>query len=495
MFSSYISLVFQALATAVLCLVIYRRLLHPLHIYPGPFIASFTNIWKFYHYLNGNLHIVEQDLHQRYGPIIRTGPNSLSFSTPEAFESIYGFNHGFEKGDFYAFARDPATGVSNIFSARTHAEHRERRRKVIASTTSHVGSYHPVIARHVQHFLSKLSSSSAQGHVVNIAELVHALTFNALAEVIYGPSLASQPYTETTNGEGILPAFRAISKFGWGVSHIPLLAWLMSTRPMVKMTRRPTFNKQGVPTGIGALAARAKVLLLEDPTLVTGVDQPSIAKNMLAVETGDSRHMGPVEVYSECFNLLFAGPGSTTAAVTSVLERLGSEEGRSWQEKIRSELLHKADESNESESLYAVIRESMRHSTPFPTAFPREVRPGAEQAIAGTELPLPIGTIVGANSWIVSHDTSTWGIDAGQWNPYRWLDVKENAGKRLLEDNFIVFSKGPRGCIGKDIAMLLITQAVAGIVSTWRIEGAGKMTGGAWLEMQIESCGLKLTKI
>jgi benzoate 4-monooxygenase len=455
---------------------------------------------KFYHYLTGSLHLVEQNLHQQYGPVVRTGPNSLSFSTPEAFESIYGFNHAFEKGDFYAFARDPATGASNIFSARTHAEHRDRRRKVVgaALTTSHIRSYSPIVARHVQYFLSQLSvaSADAKDNVLNIAEPVHALTFNALVEIIFGPSLSlatQQPWTETTSGEGILPAFRAMSKFGWGASHVPLLAWLFSTGPMIKMTRKPTFNAAGIPTGIGALAARAKLLLLEDPNLVTGVDQPSIAKSMLVMEKGDSRHMEPEELYRECFNLLFAGPGSTAAAVTGILERLGSEEGMPWQERIRSELNH-FNEASESKVLDAVVHESMRYSAPFPTAFPREVRPGAEKAIAGVETPLPVGTIVGANSWIVSQDKSAWGSEAGRWNPERWLNVNGNA-KKSLEDKFVVFSKGPRGCIGRDIAMLVVAQAVAGIVSKWRIESVGEMKGGGWLEMQVEWCGLKLTKI
>jgi benzoate 4-monooxygenase len=327
--------------------------------------------------------------------------------------------------------------------------------------------------------------------VINIVEPVHALTFNALVEIIYGPSLsaASQPWTETTSGEGTLTAFRAISKFGWGASYIPFLAWLMSTGPMIKMTRKPTFNAAGIPTGIGALAARAQLLLLEDPSLVTGVDQPSIAKSMLVIEKGDSRHMEPEEIFRECFNLLFAGPGSTAAAVTGVLERLGSEEGREWQEKVRNELKN-FNEASESRVLDAVVRESMRYSAPFPTAFPREVQPGAEKAIVGVETPLPVGTIVGANSWIVSHDKNAWGSDAGLWKPERWLDEKKS-----LEDRFMVFSKGPRGCIGKDIAMLVVTQAVAGIVSKWQIESVGEMKGGAWLEMQVEWCGLKLTKV
>jgi cytochrome P450 len=215
---------------------------------------------------------------------------------------------------------------------------------------------------------------------------------------------------------------------------------------------------------------------------------------MMVIEKGDSRYMEPEQLFRECFNLLFAGPGSTAAAVTGVLERLGSEEGVAWQERIRSEL-GQVNEASESKILDAVVRESLRYSAPFPTAFPREIQSGAEKAIAGVESPLPLGTLVGANSWVVSHDKGTWGSDANQWNPERWLDVKGDADKKSLEDNFVVFSKGPRVCIGREIAMLIVTQAVAGILSKWQIQSVGDTKGGSWLEMQIESCGLKFTKI
>lgn len=457
-----------------------------------------TTTRKFYHYLRGNLHVAEQDLHQKHGLIIRTGPNSLSFSSPAAFESIYGFNHGFEKGDFYAFAREPGTGASNIFSAHTHAEHRDARRKVVGSslTSSHIQSYRPVIVKHVHHFTSKLSAAipNAKNGVVNIAGPVHELTFNTLAEIIYGPSLSDEPWTETTSGEGVLTAFRAMSKFAWGCSFIPFLSWLMSTGPMIKMTRKPTFNKAGILTGIAALASRTKLLILDEYNLVIGVGQPSVAKSMLAMERSDSRCMELNTVWRECFNLLFAGPGSTAAAVTGVLERLGSQEGLPWQLKIRNEL-SQVDHHGESKILNAVVRESMRYSAPFPTAFPREVKPGAEKVIPGLDKPLPVGTLVSSNSWIVSHDKDTWGRDAGVWEPQRWLDAGGDAEKKSLDDKFVVFSKGPRGCVGKDIAMLLVTEAVASVISNYSIEKVGEMEGGGWLEMQIERCDLRFMKI
>lgn len=45
MSNSYIFTVLQLLAIAVLSRVIYLRFLHPLRIYPGPFLASVSNVW------------------------------------------------------------------------------------------------------------------------------------------------------------------------------------------------------------------------------------------------------------------------------------------------------------------------------------------------------------------------------------------------------------------------------------------------------------------
>lgn len=347
-------------------------------------------------------------------------------------------------------------------------------------------------------FLANIVSATteAKDGVINVAQPVHALTFNTLAELIYGPSLvpSDQSWTETTAGKGILPALRAISKFSWGASHIPLLGRLMTTDLMKKLTRKPTFDSAGNLTGLPALAVKAQELLVENPDLVLGVEQPSIAKSMLSIEKGDSRHMEQQEVFSECFNLLFAGPGSTAAAVTGVLEQLGTDEGQKWQEMIRNEL--KQDKgSGESRVLDAVVKESMRYSAPFPTAFPRDVMQGAENSIPGIKEPLPIGTLVGVNPWITSRDPVVWGDDARQWKPQRWLDAPNDGAKKALDDKFVVFSKGSRGCIGKEIALVIVKQAVVGVLETWRVEGVGEVRQGAWLEMQIEYCGLRMTKL
>lgn len=435
--------------------------------------------------------------------MVRTSPNCLSFSSQEAFDSIYGFNHGFEKGDFYAFARNPSTRTSNVFSARGHAEHRDRRRKVVgaALTSAHVRTYSPVVSKHVHLFLSRIASAAttAKDGVINIAEPVHALTINMMVELIYGPGVtpSAEPWTETTAGKGILPIMKTISKFSWGASHIPLLGRLMSSKLMMKLTRKPTSDNAGNFTGLSALFAKAQELVVKNPSMARDTEQPSIAKSMLSIEEGDSKHMEPQRVLSECTNLLFAGPGSTAAAVTGVLAQLGTAKGQKWQETIRNELKQNTDSSSSSSSkaLDAVVKESMRYSAPFPSAFPRDVMPGAETSIPGIKGPLPIGTLVGVNLWAISRDPAVWGDDAREWKPERWLDAPNDAAKKALDEKLVVFGKGARGCIGKEVAFMMITEAVAAILQTWRIERVGDVRQNAWLEMQNKCCGVRLVKL
>ena len=85
-------------------IIIYlgRRLWNdPLAKYPGPFIARFSNLWMCYH--TWSCHLPERvlELHQRYGPIVRVGPNSLDFDCKAAIPIIYKSGRSMPKSDFY----------------------------------------------------------------------------------------------------------------------------------------------------------------------------------------------------------------------------------------------------------------------------------------------------------------------------------------------------------------------------------------------------------
>lgn len=68
-----------------------------LNKYPGPFLASLTDLWRLWDVYGQRPEITHRKLHAKYGDIVRLGPNTLSFANPKALKSIYGLNKGFVK--------------------------------------------------------------------------------------------------------------------------------------------------------------------------------------------------------------------------------------------------------------------------------------------------------------------------------------------------------------------------------------------------------------
>lgn len=68
-----------------------------LNKYPGPFLAKFTNLWRFLDVRSRRAEVTHIRLHKKYGDVVRLGPNVLSFADPNALKVIYGLNKGLTK--------------------------------------------------------------------------------------------------------------------------------------------------------------------------------------------------------------------------------------------------------------------------------------------------------------------------------------------------------------------------------------------------------------
>ena len=86
-----------AILTLVFAWLFRNRYHNGLNRYPGPFLASLTDWWRFVDVYRRRPDRTHLALHKKYGPVVRLGPNVLSFSDPEALKTIYGLNKGFVK--------------------------------------------------------------------------------------------------------------------------------------------------------------------------------------------------------------------------------------------------------------------------------------------------------------------------------------------------------------------------------------------------------------
>lgn len=65
------------------------KLRSPLNEIPGPFLARFTDLWRFLDTYNATQVKSQQELHQKLGPAVRIGPNLVSLSDPSLLKTVY----------------------------------------------------------------------------------------------------------------------------------------------------------------------------------------------------------------------------------------------------------------------------------------------------------------------------------------------------------------------------------------------------------------------
>lgn len=72
----------------------YRKGLSAL---PGPFIATYSSLYRLSMVCNGDGPAQYRQIHEKYGKLVRVGPNHVSISDPSAIPVIYGIGSQFTK--------------------------------------------------------------------------------------------------------------------------------------------------------------------------------------------------------------------------------------------------------------------------------------------------------------------------------------------------------------------------------------------------------------
>jgi len=132
-------------------------------------------------------------------------------------------------------------------------------------------------------------------------------------------------------------------------------------------------------------------------------------------------------------------------------------------------------ELNSCTYLRACIDESLRMSPPAASALWREVANGG---ILVDGLRIPAGCDVGTGIYSIHHN-ATYYPEPFVYRPGRWLGSEE-AGKSgeaaqqliLARSAFNPFSIGPRGCIGKGLAMAELTLTMATVLRMFEFRNA-----------------------
>jgi cytochrome P450 len=99
--------------------------------------------------------------------------------------------------------------------------------------------------------------------------------------------------------------------------------------------------------------------------------------------------------------------------------------------------------------------------------------------IGSHQYVVPPRTFVTVNFGALHMDPDTWGEDAGDFRPQRWVSIDNKTGKETLISppegaGFVAWSHGPRICPGKKFSQVEFVSVLASMLKVYRIEPASR---------------------
>ncbi|PFH57170.1 hypothetical protein XA68_15415 [Ophiocordyceps unilateralis] len=457
-------------------LAVYRIFFHPLAKYPGPLLAKVTNIHQLYHAYKGDRHLEFWRMHQRYGQIVRFGPNAVSFNSSQALKEIYGFRSNVGKADFYDAFVHPAANTHNTRDKETHA----RKRRVLshAFSDSAMRAMQRYIINNVRTFCEQIGvqdgASDTKGWTRprNMTDWCNYLAMDILGDLSFGKAFHM---LERPDNRFALELVEAAT-----TRHL-----ICGTMPIVDRLKIDKLLFPKMAAGRARYMAYSKAQLTERTKLGDETDRRDFFYHLLKArdpETGQG--FSTPELWGESNLLIIAGSDTTSTAMAatifylvrspSALQRATSEVRRHFQQV---EDIVNGPVLGSCTYLRACIDEAMRLSPSVGGILPRQVLPGGI-TIQGQSLPA--GTVVGTPHYAIHHNDDYYPTPFA-YAPERWLIRETNpvTGGATTEDDvaraqsaFCPFSIGPRGCIGKGLAYAEMTTALARMLFLYDVRKA-----------------------
>jgi hypothetical protein len=101
---------------------------------PSPDVSpGWTNLWRLWQAVSGEYAPRMKKLHEKYGPVVRIGPNLLDLDIPDLSRVIYGTDGKWVKSDFYKNSSSMIDGkqVFHMFSEVDPTLHAQIKRPVV----------------------------------------------------------------------------------------------------------------------------------------------------------------------------------------------------------------------------------------------------------------------------------------------------------------------------------------------------------------------------
>ncbi|KAF8488479.1 cytochrome P450 [Russula emetica] len=443
-FQKAIAITTFGLLSYALVRIIYNLYLHPLSRFPGPRGAACTRWWLAYWELGRgvSLSILREELHKKYGDIVRIAPNELHFAKPTVYNEIYNSQNKWDK-DYNLYR---AFDLDESFFSQTDYLKSKHSRALVSNlfSKSAVTQLQHLIRRQLDRFCDVLEEHSAAGKSSNLYLGFQCFAADTISNYLFATSFDQLSFPDFKGdiviGVDMCMPTVTLAKFSvffvWMIRYFP---------PNILMFLAPSLK--GLMVFRKALMDQVKSVL-QNPNSLNDAPHRVIYSELLNPEANKGLPSPSETQLDHEARVLFAA-GSHTIGTTlmigvhhilrnpEVKQRLVDEVRTAWP------VLDHVPSYEELEKL-PYLAKTLRIATPTPIGPPRVVPPSGA-VMSGVKVPG--GTVVSQSPSFVSFSEEVF-ERPHEYLPDRWLKPESKS----LESWIVVFSKGPRSCLGINLA-------------------------------------------
>ncbi|KAH9852366.1 high nitrogen upregulated cytochrome P450 monooxygenase 2 [Lenzites betulinus] len=452
------------LSTLTLSLLAYRASpFHPLARYPGPFGCRLSKFWMAIVGFRGDQYLYVKCLHERYGDIVRTGPNELSLRDPSLLNDIYGASglpHGpMHIGRTLTYTNVPLVGILDT------AEHLERRKPwTRAFTPAALKEYQPMLAARATQLVDALGRQAGE---IDISKWVNYFSYDFMSDMVFGGGSELLRDGDVQNIWRLLDDGLRGSTF---ISHVPWLGPYVGRIPAVS-------------------SAQAQMIAYTKQLVLQRLRRGTALKDLFHYLNEEDRPENPAPPLSRLIHegilAVVAGADTTSSALTSIFFCLLTHPDAYMRLQTEIDRFYPAGEDPcdlqqhaDMHYLTAVINEGMRVWPPVPSGVQRLVPHDGPGVTCGT-IYFPPGTAVQLHSHSIQHDPRNFSPRTTEFWPERWLLAAGRASFTETgideasfvhnETAFAPFSHGPMNCVGKGLAMQEMRVVLCAVLQRYEL--------------------------
>ncbi|THY15917.1 benzoate 4-monooxygenase cytochrome P450 [Aureobasidium pullulans] len=464
-----------ALTTLLALFIFYRviqaRFFHPLSHFPGPFLNSISSIPAAYLVYKGTQPREFKKLHEKFGSVVRTGPNELSFIGADAWEDIYGVQvqrpspvdlerlladqtylfqkvgANFQKDPAWLAVVSPKDGQTGVSMAPPETHTRQRNALGATFTNEALLTQEGHLRVHVLKFMDKLGQCARDDEAIDFSNWFTYLAFDIIGEVVF-----SEPFGCLDEGEATqwAQAINDIFKSGaWeqafgqvaGVGtplHKLMVKMLIPATPKLwrqkhltgatdKTLRRLADSNRAHPDMIGHI-------LRNNETKKARLSQTELVLNMVQFISAGSETTA--SLLTGWIYFLLSKPAVYQRVVKEVRDSFSSAEDITWANVGKLTYLE------------ATVNEALRLVSPAPCNQHRVVPPSGEGNVIDGHF-VPPGVTVAVAPWVAERHPENF-TDPEKFEPERWLGAERYKHDKLHASQ--PFGLGVRACVGKNLS-------------------------------------------